>query len=134
MDQLPIARHFVACLAIEPSPGGRGVTLRELIHAIVRMPGEPFPCLRERMALFALLTDGRGMNEFTIQLARFDRGEEQLVRPPWGPARRDLGQDPTAVHGLPVTLTNIVFPAAGQYAFHLLCNGQRLAEEKIQVR
>ena len=110
------------------------MTLRETIHAIVRLPGEPFPCVRDRMALFALLTNGRGGHDFTIELTRFDRDDEKLVRPPWGPARRDLGQDPVVVHGFPIPLTNVTFPEAGQYAFHLLCDGQPIAEEKVVVR
>lgn len=125
---------MIACSEIEAPASGRGVTLRDLIHAIVRLPGEPFPCIRPNMALFALLTDGRGAHDFTIELAVFDRGREQLVRPAWGPVRRDLGQDPAIVHGFPIRLTNIVFPAAGQYTFHLLCDGQPVAEEHVTVR
>lgn len=134
MNEIPVVRHFIACLEIEPSASGRGVTLRDTVHAIVRLPGEPFPCIRPKIALFALLTNGRGVHDFTIELTQFDQGRDVLVRPPWGPARRDLGQDPTVVHGFPIPLTNIKFPVAGQYAFHLFCDGRPIAEEKVTVR
>lgn len=134
MNTVPIVRHFIACSAIEQSDSGRGVTLRELVHAIVRLPGEPFPCVRDKIALFALLTDGRGRHEFTIELTRLEQGTERLVSPAWGPAHRELGQDPTIVHGFPILLTNVVFHEAGQYSFHLLCDGQKIAEEKVLVR
>lgn len=134
MNEIPVVRHLIACLDIVFTPGALGVTLRDTIHAIVRLPGQPFPCVRAQMALFALLTNGRGVHDFSLELTRLDLGEERLVRPPWGPARRDLGQDPTVVHGLPIPLTNVTFPVAGQYTFHLLCDGKTIAEEKVSVR
>ena len=134
MDEIPVVRHFIACVAIEPSSSPHSVTLRDIIYAIVRLPGEPFPCIRDKMSLFAILTNGRGIHEFTIELSRFDRGEERLVRPAWGPVQRDLGQDPTVVHGFPITLGNIVFQDAGQFIFRLFCDGQAIAEEQILVR
>jgi hypothetical protein len=134
MNEIPVVRHFVACLEIIPLPGGRGVTLRDMIHVIVRLPGEPFPCKREKMALFALLTNGRGEHDFDLELTRFDRGAEQLVSPPVRLGRLNLGHDPTVVHGLPIPLKNVVFPEAGQYAFYLICDGQPIADEKILVR
>ena len=134
MSEVPVVRHLIACLEIEASIGGRGVTLQDSIHAIVRLSGEPFPCVRPKMALFALLTNGRGLHDFMLELTRFEQGQEHLIRPPWGPAQRDLGQDPTVVHGFPMLLTNVVFPDEGQYSFHLLCDGQHVADEKVLVR
>ena len=46
----------------------------------------------------------------------------------------DFGQDPTLVHGLPIRVRNITFDRAGQYAFYLLCDGRRIAEETLEVR
>ncbi len=134
MNEVPVVRHFIACLETVLSQGGRGVTVHDLIHAIVRLPGEGFPCIRQKMALFALLTNGRGSHDFALELTRFDRGVERLVHPRLRVGRLDLGQDPTVVHGLPIPLKNVVFPDAGQYAFHLICDGQSIADEKILVR
>lgn len=134
MNEIPVVRHLIACLEIEPSPTGRGVTIRDFVHAIVRLPGEPFPCVRPKLALFALLTNGRGPHDFALELTRLEHGRESPVRPPWGPVRRDLGTDPTVVHGFPFRLTNVVFPDAGQYTFHLLCDGRPVADEKVVVR
>jgi hypothetical protein len=131
-SEIPIVRYFVPCLEIVAAPDRREVTLRSLIHSIVRLPGEPFPCIRERMALYALLANGRGQHEFAVALAYFHEGIEQLRQRPGRMV--DLGQDPAVVHGLPIALQNVTFDRAGQYAFHLLCDGRRIAEAPIDVR
>src|SRR5712692_2774494 len=59
-SEIPLVRFFVACRAVIVDPSRKKYTLQDLIHAIVRLPGEPFPCIRTEMALFALLTNGRG--------------------------------------------------------------------------
>jgi hypothetical protein len=132
-SEIPVVRSFEACLEVVAEAGGTGVTLRTLIHAIVRLPGEPFPCVREEMALHALLSNGRGEHQFAVELTRFDHGAETVVGRV-GPVRIDLGQDPLTVHALPIPLRNVVFNEAGQYAFYLLCDGQPLADVKIAVR
>jgi hypothetical protein len=131
--EIPIVRNFQACLEVVIDEDGRGVTLRTLIHAIVRLEGEGFPCVRDEMALYALLTNGRGEHDFKVVLTWFDMGREYQVGT-IGPVRIDLGQDPIAVLGLPIPLRNVVFQRPGQYSFHLLCDGQPLADSKITVR
>jgi hypothetical protein len=132
-SEIPIVRHFVACLEIIKETDNRTITLRNLIHAIVRLAGEPFPCIREQMALYAVLTNGRGEHDFGVELEFFERGAERSVRRS-GSRRMDLGQDPTVVHGLPIPLKNVTFGSAGQYTFYLLCDGQRIAHEHVEVR
>lgn len=129
----PVCRHLIACREIAPEADSDGVTLKDLIHAIVRLPGEPFPCVRETMALYALLTNGRGEHDFTLEMTCFDATGEWLVRRS-GPVRRDLGQDPTQVFGFPIPLVNVRFPQAGHYTFHLLGNGRAIAAETVVVR
>jgi hypothetical protein len=132
-SEIPVVRHFLACLEVVVEPNGRNYTLRNLIYAIVRLPGEPFPCIRERMALFALLANGRGKHEFAVELTFFEQGEERSLRRP-GSRPVDLGQDPTVVHGLPIALRNVTFDKPGLYTFYLLCDGQRIAQEQVEVR
>jgi hypothetical protein len=132
-SEIPVVRSFQACLEVITDPGGTGVTLKTLVHAIVRLPREPFPCIREELALYALLSNGRGEHAFAVELTRFDLGAETVVGRV-GPVRIDLGQDPVIVHGLPIPLRNLVFKEAGQYAFYLRCDGQPLADVKIAVR
>jgi len=50
-SEIPIIRYFVPCLEIVVAPDRRDLTLRSQIHTIVRLPQEPFLCIRERMAL-----------------------------------------------------------------------------------
>ncbi len=128
----PVVRHFIACKEIVVEPEGRSVSLKDLVVNIVPLPGEHYPVLREEMALYALLTNGRGKHAFALELTRLVEAEEvSVVRTP---AREvELGQDPTIVHGLPIPLRNVVFAEPGQYSFHLLCDGTIIAAEKIQL-
>jgi len=50
------------------------------------------------------------------------------------PRGLDLGQDPTAVQGLPIRFTNVVFERPGQYTFYFLCDGNELAHYHLEVR
>jgi hypothetical protein len=100
---------------------------------VAPLPGESLPYLVDPLALYALLSNGRGAHEFSVELARFDRGEENLIGR-IGPVRIDLGQDPLAVLGLPIPVRNLVFEETGQYSFYLICDAQQIAEEKILVR
>ena len=119
--EVPVVRHFVACRRIVSEPGTTDVTLESLIHAIVPSAGEEYPILRPEMALYGLLTNGRGIHSFVLELARFDEGEEVLLFQ--SPVREiDLGPDPMAVLGMPIPLRNFVFESPGQYAFHLVCD------------
>jgi hypothetical protein len=132
-SEIPVVRHFILCRELIVEPGGRDYTLRNLIHAINRLPGEPFPCICEPMALFAMLANGRGEHEFMVELTFLDQGDERTLAKPTSRCV-DLGQDPTLVHGLPVPLRNVTFKEPGQYAFHLICDEQRIAEEQVLVR
>jgi hypothetical protein len=132
-SEVPVVRNFQACLEVVTDPSGTGVTLRTLVHAIVRLPGEPFPCIREEFALYALLSNGRGEHDFLVELTRLDHGEEKVVGR-LGPVRIDLAQDPVAVLGLPIPIRNVVFNEAGQYTFELLCDNEPIADVKISVR
>lgn len=131
--EIPVARFFLACRQIDVDALRRDFSLQRLIYKIVRLPGEPFPCLCEPMALFALLSNGRGTHSFGIELTWFSQGEEMMI---WQSASRpvDLGSDPMAVLGLPIPLKNVTFGQPGQFSFHLLCDEKRLARVEIEVR
>src|SRR5947208_11016078 len=95
MNEVPVVRHFLACNDIQASGGN--VTLTNVIHTIRPRPGDQFPCLQPLLCLYALLTNGRGEHEFEVSLVRATGPEEtEVYRTP--KFRRDLGQDPMAVH------------------------------------
>jgi hypothetical protein len=130
--EIPVVRLFAACEEIQMEPGSPNVSLRNVFHRIVRLPGEPFPCVCEQMALFALLANGRGDHEFRVDLTILDEGADRLLFQ--SPTRQvDLGQDPTMVQGLPVPRMRVLFSQAGQYTFHLVCDGRRIAEYHVEV-
>ena len=130
--EIPVVRLLSACRQIDVDASRRDFSLHRLIYKIVRLPGEPFPCLCDPMALFALISNGRGVHSFGLELALCSRGEDVKI---WQSENRsvDLGSDPTAVFGLPIPLRNVTFDQAGQYAFHLLCDEHRLAHVEIEV-
>jgi uncharacterized protein DUF6941 len=132
-SEIPIVRSFVACREIVADSVANTVSLTNLIHVVEPLPGEVAPYIVEPLALYALLTNGRGVHQFAVELVRFDMGQEQVVGRV-GPVKIDLGQDPVVVHGLPIPLRNVVFSRPGQHAFHLVCDGQDIADEKILVR
>src|SRR5256885_2282655 len=96
---------------------GRNMTVRQLVGGIFANKHTeesaaadfdlPVECIREQLALFALLPNGRGEHDFAIELGVLDRGEEGSEAAErtlfTSPSRRiDLGQDPTRVFGLPI--------------------------------
>jgi hypothetical protein len=131
--EMPIVRFLTACRQIDIDASRRDFSLLRLIFKIGRLPGEPFPCICDPIALFALMTNGRGVHEFGLELTLFRAGDETLI---WRSPQRlvDLGADPTTVHGLPIPLKNVIFEKGGQYSFHLLCDGHRVGETEIEVR
>ena len=135
MTELPHVRYFLACRKLVTDHTRRDYTLERLVYSINRMPDEPLPCVCAAMTLFAVMT-GRGLHTFGFELARFHRGDEFVVRRTTVKQDRqiDLGMDPNAVHGLPIPLTNVIFEEVGQYAFHLLCDSQRIAHLDLEVR
>lgn len=124
-SEVPVVRHLIACQEVVVQPGSRNATLQNLIHAIVRLPGESFPCICRQMALYAMLANGRGGHDFAIEMTLLERAVERTVYTS-SPRRVDLGQDPTTVHGLPIRMANVVFGQPGQYMF-LAGNRTRLA-------
>lgn len=129
----PVVRVFLACREIITEPDSGDVTLLRLIHAVRPLPGERFPIRQERLALFGLMSSGRGKQQISVEFTRFEKGQEVVLASP--PARIvDFGQDPVVVLGLPMELENVVFESPGQYSFHLVCNGHRIATTDIWVR
>lgn len=131
-SEIPIVRNFVACREIGADPVANTVSLTNLIHVVEPLPGEVAPYIVEPLALYALLTNGRGVHQFAVELVRFDMGQEQVVGRV-GPVRIDLGQDPVVVHGLPIPLRNVVIHQPGQYAFRLRRPGHRRREDLGEV-
>jgi hypothetical protein len=127
---LPIVRHFLACEEVVSD--GTNVTLRNLIQAVLPLPGEKYPLMRDRMALYAVLSSCRGKRLFALEMTRFEGAQEASFKPP--SAREiDLGQDPIAFRGLPIPL-KVAFVQPGHYTFHLLCDGIPIAAETILLK
>jgi hypothetical protein len=131
-SRIPVVRHFIACERIERSPDGRHCSLVNVIHAIRPLPGAPYPRVHPALSLYVLLTDGQGRHSFQVQLVILE--EEETVIHTTPPIERDLGPDPLAVHGWPLTLRNVPFPRPGVYEFRLLCDGSEIAREPIRLR
>lgn len=131
-SEIPVVRYFLTCREVLIESDGLA-TLRHLLHIFLRAGDGPFPCVCEQLSLYALLTSGRGKHRFGVELAYFDQEGELSL---WlSPIREiDLGQDPVALHALPIPIRNIVFNQGGQYIFRLLCDQIAIAEAHFEVR
>jgi hypothetical protein len=128
----PVVRHLIACEGVM-AESGLSYSLQRVFFTIVQPQGQPFPCVRAPMALFAVLTSIRGKCRLGVELAFLDQGIERLLRSS-RVIERDFGQDPTAVDGLVLRLREVRFPWPGQYTFYLVCDGQRIGQEYVEVR
>jgi hypothetical protein len=133
MVESPIIRHFLACEEIVISSEGDRYTLTNLIHAIRPLPGFDYPRIQPLVCLFALMTNGRGVHSFQIELVRGVGAREETVYAT--PVRQyDLGSDPLAVLGLPIRIENVPFLSAGQYEFRFLCDNRIVARVPLELR
>ena len=125
MKEMPLVRHFVACRSIGTNPDGTGVILHDPAYRVAKSS-------EGRIWFYVSLTNGRGEHAFSVEFARFDRGTERVVFRT-SPVPRDLGADPVEVYSFPITVSWVPLRYSGQYSFHLLCDGHRIAEEQIVV-
>jgi hypothetical protein len=133
VNEIPEVRHFLVCEDVTPSADGRHHTLTNVFQVIVPRAGDRFPLLRPRTWLYAILTNGRGAHTFALELVRgVGPAETAIVRS--GTVTRDMGQDPLVIHGLPLSLANLVFTRPGQYEFRLLCDERVIARALFEVR
>ncbi len=133
MDEKPVVRHFIACERIDRSVDGAHVTLHNVVHVIRPLPGNPYPRIHPELALFALLTNGRGPHALTVELVvGVGPNARQVYRT--RSVTIDLGPDPLLVHGFPVRLQNLPVPHPGQYEIVLFCDGEPVARELIEAR
>jgi hypothetical protein len=133
MNEPPIARHFIVCERVDRSADGRHVTLHNVIHSIRPLPGHTYPRIHPGVALYAVLTNGRGQHTLAVELlAGVGPTAASIYRT--RPFTIDLGNDPLVVHGLPIRLWNLPFPSPGQYEFVLLCNDVPIAHELVELR
>jgi hypothetical protein len=133
MNEPPIARHFIACENVIANPAALRYSLQDLAFLVHPPVGGRYPLLDPELCFFALLTNGRGVHDFAVEQRR---GVGPAVQFIWRSrtGKIDLGNDPTALFGLPLRFRNVVFPLPGQYEFVLLCDGIELASELIEAR
>src|SRR4051794_289517 len=103
MNEIPEVRHFIACDAVTPAADGRHHSLTNVFQVIVPKPGDPFPLRRPLICLYTILTNGRGVHTFAVELVRGVGPAETDIGRSAG-VTRDLGQDPLVIHGLALPL------------------------------
>lgn len=133
MDEIPEVRHFLACEDITAVPGALRFTLVNVFQVLKPQPGDTFPLEQPQTCLYTVLANGRGTHTFAVELV-FGVGPNEVTIGTSPGLQRDLGQDPLVVHGFPLRLPSIRFDRPGQYEFRLLCDGQLIARELIEVR
>jgi hypothetical protein len=132
-NEIPVVRHLIPCDNIVVSATVQNVSIGNLVYVIRVLAGNPYPRIHPLLCLFALLTNGRGPHKFRVVIVQGVGPNERVVYA--GPEfDRDLGSDPLSVHGLPMRLRNVPFPRPGQYEVRLLCDGEILAGQPIELR
>jgi hypothetical protein len=133
MNEQPVARHFVACERIDRSQDGAHTTLTNIVHVIRPLPGHGYPRIHPELAAFAMLTNGRGTHTITVELVTGVGPTARRVHQAQS-VTIDLGDDPLTVHGFPIRLRTLPFPHPGQYELVLICDGEPIAHELIELR
>lgn len=133
MNTPPVVRLFIACSGPPPGKHLEEYRLEELTTIVHPRAGDDYPLALAELCFYALLTDGRGTNEFAIQ-QRYGVGPNSRTVWQSRTATVDLGQDPLALTGFPMRLKNIAFHQPGQYEFALLCNGSGIALYYVEAR
>lgn len=133
MNEVPIARHFIACENVAAAAGARRYTLTDIVLFLYPLPGGTFPLRSVDLGFWVLLTNGRGSHEVSVE-QRIGVGPASRVLWRSRSARIELGDDPLALVGLPIHFRGLQFPEPGQYEFDLLCDGTVLASEWLEAR
>jgi hypothetical protein len=109
-------------------------TLSQVAVAIAGEKPGPGERLLPEITLFAVLINGRGSHEFTIELVRLFAADEEASIRETAPVTLDLGHDPTELLVQPFPIRRVRFPDPGVYQFKLRCGGAEVAAATIDVR
>src|SRR5690349_963483 len=128
LQVVPVCLGMVLADLVWRDPGtGKHFILGTM--SVIRAPG--FPAVHQAgMAVYCVLTDGRGMVPLSVRLLEAsDDSEEPL-----------LVQSGEVAMAHPKTTTeavfyfqNIVFPRPGEYRFQLRCGSQLLMERRLEL-
>jgi hypothetical protein len=130
----PRARHFIPCHAVLTDSKRHAYSLEGVIYLIRPAEGDSFPILMSELTLFAVLSNGHGDYEFSVQIVTWDLAGTEVEVWQTSTVKLDLGKDPLTVHGWPIRLRKIGFEKPGLYEFRLICDGTILTQTEVLVR
>ena len=123
---LPYVVAMVFCNAITVELGTNNITLHECFSTILAMS---FPAVHPKMALYVVLTNGRGDVPFRLALVHSEMDSEPIFE-----ARGTIPfTDPLATVELRVPIPPASFPQPGVYFLQLYANNRFLMERRLLV-
>jgi hypothetical protein len=112
--------------------GGGHLALLDPVPALRPPTGRRYPGVFDGLFLYAQVSGGSGRHDLGVELVRWYLGQTyQVFRTAVTPL--DFGRDRAAPHDFRVRLAPIVFPTAGQYTFHLLCDGTEIGRAELEL-
>jgi hypothetical protein len=89
---------------------------------------EDFPCIHQRLSVFASLQNGRGKMTVSLKLRRV--GDEEIILQIDGNVAFD---NPTQVIDLVYNIQKIPFAQAGTHAFEIYAEGNLISDSRFEL-
>ena len=125
----PIVRTLIACEEIRPDEEDpKRISLLRITNAI---RATAYPAIRDRFAVFAVVSNGRGAGDIWIEIREADADKviyasarQRVIFPP----------NPLALSGLSYRVRSLVFPRPGLYWIQLWYDGSVIADLPVVLK
>jgi hypothetical protein len=122
--QTSYALSMIICDAVHLDPGTGKAFILGCFGSIA---ATAFPATHPEMAVFAEVTDCRGLTPFMVRIVDVDERSEPIAE-----ARAEIDvPDPLAVAILVLRLNGLVFPGPGEYRIQLFSGNTHLMERGL---
>jgi hypothetical protein len=122
--QAPFALSMIICDAVHLDPATGKAFILGCFGAIA---AAAFPAIHPEMAVFAEVTDCRGLTPFMVRIVDVDERSEPVAE-----ARAEIDvPDPLAIAILVLRLNGLAFPGPGEYRIQLFSGNTHLMERRL---
>ena len=125
----PIVRTLIACEEIRPDgEDSKRISLLRITNAI---RATAYPAIRERFAVFAVVSNGRGTGDIWIEIREADADSVIYASPR---ERVTFPPNPLVLSGLSYRVRSLVFPRPGLYWIQLWYDGSAIADLPVVLK
>ena len=122
----PLCLGLILADSLHRDPGSGKWTILGTFSTLF---SQEFPCQHPLMAVFGVLSDGRGTVRLEIRLVDVDEEHGSLA----SAAGEVQFEDPRAVVEFAIPLPGVMFPEPGEYRVQCLADGELLMERRLMV-